>query len=79
MREKYVSPKYDGDAFAGFLYQLSLDRSWLDDEQGSVTDEGYWIGRIGRHILYESDQGFVDRYSFETADAAVEEMGYTRR
>lgn len=43
--------------FTAWLYQVSMDG--CDDEFGTIDEFGYWVGRLGRHVIIEDSQGFV--------------------
>lgn len=57
--------------FAEFLYQLTLDGTWCDDE---VTDANGWYGLIGRRLLWEDTQGFVGYERYRTVAEAEAEF-----
>lgn len=60
--------KFEGNENPGLaqaIYERSLDTSWFDEETGTV--EWYFhVGRLGRFLLYENDQGFVTLEEYPT-------------
>ena len=57
------------DATGEMLNEIAMD-GFLDDQAGSVTENGMWIGLILEHnaIIQEDDQGFFDYEIFETEE-----------
>jgi len=57
------------DATGEMLNEIAMD-GFLDDQAGSVTENGMWIGLILKHnaIIQEDDQGFFDYEIFETEE-----------
>tara|TARA_Y100000310_G_C20302537_1_gene632492 strand:+ start:309 stop:545 length:237 start_codon:yes stop_codon:yes gene_type:complete len=57
------------DATGEMLNEIAMD-GFLDDQAGSVTENGIWIGLILEHnaIIQEDDQGFFDYEIFETEE-----------
>jgi hypothetical protein len=60
------------DAMVPILYAMRMDGSY-DEECGS-DDEGGTTFRIGKWIVFESDQGFVYGTKFPTSSAASNEF-----
>ena len=60
------------DPMAEFLAQLTLDTSWLDDETSS--EPVGWFGRVGRRIVHQTPQGFVNSETYDTEAMAVATM-----
>lgn len=57
------------DAFTEFLSELHMNGG-ADEASGDVIAPTGWFARLGRHILYEDDHGFVSRERFNSIDAA---------
>ena len=59
------------DETGEMLNDIALN-GFLDDQYGSVQEEGIWIGLILEHkaIIQEDDQGFFDYKIFESVDDA---------
>ena len=59
------------DETGEMLNDIALN-GFLDDQFGSVTEEGIWVGLILEHkaIIQEDDQGFFDYKIFESVDDA---------
>ena len=59
------------DKTAELLNDIALN-GFLDDQYGSVQEEGIWVGLILEHkaIIQEDDQGFFDYKIFESVDDA---------
>jgi len=57
------------DATGEMLNEIAMD-GFLDDQAGSVTENGIWIGLILEHkaIIEENEQGFFDYEIFETEE-----------
>ena len=55
------------DATGEMLNDIAMN-GFLDDQFGSITEEGVWFGLILEHkaIIQEDDQGFFDYIIFET-------------
>ena len=75
---KYISDKWEKispDEIGAMLNDIALN-GFLDDQFGSVTEEGIWIGLILEHkaIIQEDDQGFFDYKIFESEDDAQKEF-----
>ena len=71
---KYISDKWEKispDETGAMLNDIALN-GFLDDQYGSVQEEGIWIGLILEHkaIIQEDDQGFFDYKIFESEDEA---------
>lgn len=69
--------KFEGNANPGLtqaIYDRSLDTSWLDNETGTVEWDR-WVGLIGRFLLLEDGQGFVELE--EHADAATAQQHFS--
>lgn len=63
--------KFEGNANPG-LAEAIYDRAiagWNDDVTGSI-DWYFYVGRLGRFLLYENDRGFVTLEEFPNEDAA---------
>lgn len=53
------------------LRELSLDSSWLDQEDGNANEPpGLWYARIGRYVLTCNTTGEYESREFETPDLA---------
>lgn len=46
---------------------------FADDETGDV-EWGEWVGRYGKRLLFENDQGFVSVCRFASEDDAIDEL-----
>ena len=59
------------DETGEMLNDIALN-GFLDDQYGSVQEEGIWVGLILEHkaIIQEHDQGFFDYKIFESVDDA---------
>ena len=59
------------DETGEMLNDIALN-GFLDDQYGSVQEEGIWVGLILEHkaIIQEDDQGFFDYKIFESVDDA---------
>ena len=59
------------DETGEMLNDIALN-GFLDDQYGSVQEEGIWVGLILEHkaIIQEDDQGFFDYKIFEAVDDA---------
>ena len=59
------------DETGEMLNDIALN-GFLDDQYGSVQEEGIWVGLILEHnaIIQENDQGFFDYEIFESVDDA---------
>ena len=59
------------DETGEMLNDIALN-GFLDDQYGSVQEEGIWVGLILEHnaIIQENDQGFFDYEIFESVDEA---------
>ena len=59
------------DETGEMLIDIALN-GFLDDQYGSVQEEGIWVGLILEHkaIIQEDDQGFFDYKIFESVDEA---------
>ena len=57
------------DATGEMLNEIAMD-GFLDDQAGSVTENGIWLGLILEHnaIIQEDSQGFFDYEIFETEE-----------
>ena len=57
------------DATGEMLNEIAMD-GFADDECGSVTENGIWLGLILEHkaIIQEDSQGFFDYEIFETEE-----------
>ena len=57
------------DATGEMLNEIAMD-GFLEDQAGSVTENGIWIGLILEHkaIIEENEQGFFDYEIFETEE-----------
>ena len=55
------------DATGEMLNEIAMD-GFLDDQFGSVTEDGIWLGLILEHkaIIQEDEQGFFAYEIFET-------------
>ena len=57
------------DTTGEMLNEIAMD-GFLDDQAGSVTENGIWLGLILEHkaIIEENEQGFFDYEIFETEE-----------
>ena len=57
------------DATGEMLNEIAMN-GFLDDQFGSVTENGLWMGLILEHkaIIEENEQGFFDYEIFETEE-----------
>lgn len=52
------------------VWELSLDTANLDDQWGSIVEEGYWSGLIGRFVVLVNPDGFIMIEAHDTEEAA---------
>ena len=57
------------------LNEIAMD-GMLDDQCGSVTEDGMWFGLILEHkaIIQEDEQGFFDYEIYETEQLARDQF-----
>lgn len=67
--------KFGGDPMAEYLWRLSLDSSFLDEDTGDVYSSIGWCARFGKRILHVDDVGFVDCVRYASADDAILAFG----
>lgn len=49
---------------------------WCDEQTGSIDENGYWVGLVGRFIVSEDSQGFFD---YEAHDSEITARQVFRR
>jgi hypothetical protein len=76
MQSTYQSHRAE-HPFAEFLAQLTLDSSWVDQEASSEV--AGWFGRVGRRIVHQTPQGFLNYDKFDTDADAIEVMDVLER
>ena len=61
------------DATGEMLNEIAMN-GFLDDQFGSVTENGLWMGLILEHkaIIEENEQGFFNYQIFETEEETQE-------
>jgi len=65
------------DATGEMLNEIAMN-GFLDDQFGSVTEEGIWLGLILEHkaIIQEDSQGFFDYEIFATEEETQKAFTY---
>ena len=73
----FVSGNKFIDATGEMLNEIAMD-GFLDEEVGSVIEDGIWLGLILEHkaIIQEDEQGFFDYEIFETEEETQRVFDY---
>jgi len=78
LEHEYLGPgKFEGTFNPGLterIYTATLDTSWIDEQTGTSDGPCGWAGRVGRFVLFENSDGFVDLVEFTSTEAAEKAM-----